>query len=137
MSYRRVIITEFGGPEVLKVVEEAVLPKPEPGEVRVKVLATSASFTDTMIRKGVYRDVKEKPPFSPGYDMVGVVDELGAGVTCRMSRRIKCCTDRPKYSEASASWSTAQAAPSARRCSNWANCSTWRCMGRRPGPSTS
>ena len=81
MTYKRVIITEFGGPEVLKVVAEAMLPEPQAGEVRVKVLVTSACFTDTMIRKGVYRDVKGKPPFSPGYDMIGVVDELGAGVT--------------------------------------------------------
>ena len=79
MSYKRVIVTEFGGPEVLKVVEEAALPEPGPGEVRVKVLVTSACFTDTMIRKGVYFDLKEKPPFSPGYDLVGVVDKLGAG----------------------------------------------------------
>lgn len=69
MSYKRVIVTEFGGPEVLKVVEETALPEPKLGEVRVKVLATSACFTDTMIRKGVYRDVKEKPPFSPGCDL--------------------------------------------------------------------
>jgi NADPH2:quinone reductase len=34
-----------------------------------------------MVRKGLYPDVKEKPPFSPGYDMVGLVDKLGAGVT--------------------------------------------------------
>ena len=81
MSYKRVIITEFGTPDVLKVVEEEVLPEPGPGEVRVKVLATSACFTDTMIRKGMYPDVKEKPPFSPGYDVVGVVDKLGEGVT--------------------------------------------------------
>jgi NADPH2:quinone reductase len=81
MSYKRVIITEFGGPEVLEVIEEEVLPEPGPGEVRVKVLATSATFTDTMIRKGKYPDVKEKPPFSPGYDVVGVVDKLGEGVT--------------------------------------------------------
>jgi len=81
MSYKRVIITEFGGPEVLEVVEEAALPEPGAGQVRVKVLVTSAGFTDTMIRKGVYFDLKEKPPFSPGYDLVGVVDKLGADVT--------------------------------------------------------
>lgn len=81
MGYRRVIITEFGGPEVLKVIEEPVFPEPKPGEVRVKVLAAGAAFTDVMIRKGMYPDVKEKPPFSPGYDMVGVVDKLGEGVT--------------------------------------------------------
>ena len=81
MSYKRVIITRFGGPEVLQIVDEPELPEPGPGEVRVKVLATSASFTDVMIRSGKYPDVKEKPPFSPGCDMVGVVDKLGEGVT--------------------------------------------------------
>ncbi len=81
MSYKRIIITEFGSPNVLNVIEENTLPEPKPGEVRVKVLATCANFTDTMIRKGMYPDVKEKPPFSPGYDMVGIVDKLGEGVT--------------------------------------------------------
>ena len=100
MSYKRVIITEFGGPEVLKVVEEAAPPEPGPGEVRVKVLATSACFTDTMIRKGVYRDVKEKPPFSPGYDVVGVVDELGAGVTkLKVGQRVADLTVTGAYSQ--------------------------------------
>ena len=81
MSYKRVIVTEFGEPEVLKVVQETVLPEPGPGEVRVRVLVTSAGFTDTMVRKGVYFDPKDKPPFAPGCDLVGVVDKLGAGVT--------------------------------------------------------
>ena len=81
MGYRRVVITEFGGPEVLEVVEEATLPEPGAGEVRVRVQATSACFTDTMVRKGVYYGLKQKPPFPPGYDLVGVVDKLGEGVT--------------------------------------------------------
>jgi len=81
MSYKLVVITEFGGPEVLKIAEETALPEPGPGEVRVKVMATSACFTDTMVRKGIYYDVKEKRPFSPGYDLVGVVDKLGSDVT--------------------------------------------------------
>jgi NADPH:quinone reductase-like Zn-dependent oxidoreductase len=100
MSYKRVIVTEFGGPEVLKVVEEAAPPEPGPGEVRVKVLVTSACFTDTMIRKGVYRNVKEKPPFSPGYDVVGVVDELGAGVTkLKVGQRVADLTVTGAYSQ--------------------------------------
>jgi len=81
VTYKRVIIEEFGGPETLKVVEEATLPEPGAGEARVKVLAASATFTDTMVRKGIYYGFKEKPPLSPGYDMVGVVDKLGAGAT--------------------------------------------------------
>ena len=81
MSYKRVVIEKFGGPEVLSLVEEPVLPEPEANEVRVQVLATSANFTDVMIRKGMYPEVKQKPPFSPGYDMVGVVDGVGENVT--------------------------------------------------------
>ena len=77
MSYKRIVITKFGPPKVLKAIEETQLPEPNCGEVRVKVLVTSATFTDVMIRKGQYPDVKEKPPFSPGYDMVGVVDKVG------------------------------------------------------------
>ncbi len=81
MSYKRIVITKFGGPEVLKLIEESTLPEPGAGEVRVKVLATSAAFTDTMIRKGKYPEIRKKPPFSPGYDMIGLVDKLGQGVT--------------------------------------------------------
>ncbi|OQY26506.1 MAG: oxidoreductase [Anaerolineaceae bacterium 4572_5.2] len=66
MSYKHVIITEFGGPEVLEVVEENALPEPGAGEARVKILAASATFTDTMVRKGVYYGFKETPPLSPG-----------------------------------------------------------------------
>ncbi len=65
----------------MQLVEESSLPEPQEGEVRIKVLKTSANFTDIMIRKGKYPDVKDKPPFSPGYDMVGLVDKLGNGVS--------------------------------------------------------
>ena len=77
MSYNRVIVSSFGGPEVLKYVQEKELPEPGQGEVRIKVTAVSACFTDTMVRKGIYFGMKEKPPFSPGYDMVGIIDKTG------------------------------------------------------------
>lgn len=81
MSYKKVTLNEFGSPDVLQVVTEDTLPEPAAGEVRVKVLAASATFTDTLVRKGIYYGFKETPPLSPGYDMVGVVDELGENVT--------------------------------------------------------
>lgn len=100
MGYKRVVITKFGGPEVLKLVEETSLPEPKAGEVRVKVLVTSAAFTDVWIRKGTYPNVKEKPPFSPGYDMVGVVDKLGAGVShLTLGQRVADLTVIGAYSE--------------------------------------
>lgn len=80
MSFLQVVLTRFGGPEHLELRTEEILPEPAPGGIRVRVLVTSAAFTDVMIRKGLYPDVKEKPPFVPGYDLVGVVDALGPGV---------------------------------------------------------
>src|SRR6266542_2742254 len=72
---KRVVVDHFGGPEVLRVVEGDV-PQPGPGEVRVRVLAAGVSFTDAQLRAGTYLGVP-KPPFTPGYDLVGVVEELG------------------------------------------------------------
>jgi NADPH2:quinone reductase len=74
---KRVIVERFGGPEVLKVVDEGP-PRPGPGEVRVRVLAAGVSFTDTQLRAGTYIG-GPRPPFTPGYELVGVVEELGPG----------------------------------------------------------
>lgn len=81
MPYTRVRLNAFGGPEALELETVADLPEPGPGEVRVRVLVTSAAFTDVMIRKGMYPDVKDKPPLTLGYDMIGIVDAAGAGAT--------------------------------------------------------
>ena len=48
---KRVIVDHYGGPEVLRIVEEEV-PRPGPGEVRVRVLAAGVSYTDAMLRVG-------------------------------------------------------------------------------------
>src|SRR5215216_7246090 len=74
---KRVVIDHFGGPEVLTV-EEDDIPQPGPGEVRVRVLAAGVSFSDALLRAGTYLG-GPKPPFTPGYELVGVVEELGAG----------------------------------------------------------
>src|SRR5512132_2015960 len=73
---KRVVVDHFGGPEVLRVVD-ADDPRPGPGEVRVRVLAAGVSFTDAQLRAGTYLPGAPKPPFTPGYELVGVVDELG------------------------------------------------------------
>jgi NADPH:quinone reductase len=75
MKYRHVVVQHTGGPEVLHVVEDE-LPVPGPGQARVKILAADVSFTDVNLRRGRYPGAP-KPPFTPGYAMVGVVDELG------------------------------------------------------------
>ncbi len=79
MKYKRVVITHQGGPEVLQQIEEE-LPEPKTGQVRVKILATGAAFTDVLMREGLYPGVPPLP-YAPGYDIVGIVDQLGTGVS--------------------------------------------------------
>lgn len=79
--YHQVTIEEYGEPAVMKVVKRTVLPEPGAGEVRVKVLSASVSFTDTMVRKGIYPGVASEFPITPGYDLVGIIDKLGEGVS--------------------------------------------------------
>jgi NADPH:quinone reductase-like Zn-dependent oxidoreductase len=81
MTWQHQRISQYGGPEVLQMVEESAIPEPGPGEVRIKVLAAGTGFTDTMIRRGRYPDFKGPLPFTPGYEIVGVVEKAGAGVT--------------------------------------------------------
>jgi NADPH2:quinone reductase len=88
---KRVEIDRFGGPEVLNVVEVDD-PRPGPGEVRVRVLASGVSFTDTQLRAGTYLG-GPKPPFTPGYELVGIVDELGSGCSrVRVGDRVGALT---------------------------------------------
>ena len=48
-TMKRVIVDHFGGPEVVSVIDDRV-PRPGPGEVRVRVLAAGVSFTDAQLR---------------------------------------------------------------------------------------
>jgi NADPH:quinone reductase-like Zn-dependent oxidoreductase len=80
MSWQHIRITRFGGPEVLELAEQPTIPEPGPGEVRIKVLAAGTGFTDSFIRRGRYPDFKGPLPFTPGYELVGVVDKTGLGV---------------------------------------------------------
>ena len=100
MPYTHIVLRDFGGAEELVPETVDALPEPGKGEVRIRVLVTSAAFTDVMIRKGMYPDVKEKPPFVPGYDLVGVVDALGPNVSgFALGDRVADLTTIGAYSE--------------------------------------
>ena len=97
-TMKRVVVDHYGGPEVLRVVEDDV-PQPGPGEVRVRVLAAGVSYTDAMLRAGTYLGVP-KPPFTPGYELVGVVEELGQGCSrLREGDRVVALTVWGAYAE--------------------------------------
>ncbi|HSE66452.1 MAG TPA: medium chain dehydrogenase/reductase family protein [Gemmatimonadales bacterium] len=79
MKHTRIIVTHYGGPDALQVVEED-RPEPKQGEVRVRVLAAGVSLPDLLAREGVHPETPPVP-FTPGWDLVGVVDRLGEGVS--------------------------------------------------------
>jgi NADPH:quinone reductase-like Zn-dependent oxidoreductase len=81
VTVRRLEIRAFGGPEVIRLVEDAALPEPGPGEVRIRVEASSLVFTDTLIRRNLYPVLKPALPVTLGYDLVGRIDGVGSGVT--------------------------------------------------------
>jgi NADPH:quinone reductase-like Zn-dependent oxidoreductase len=75
-------VTEFGGPEVLHVVD---LPDPTagPGQLRIRVRAAAVNPTDTALRDGARADrLKDvPPPHVPGMDVAGVLEQIGQGVS--------------------------------------------------------
>ena len=79
---RAVGVVEFGGPDALEVVE---LPDREagPGEVRIRVRAAAVNPTDTGLRSGAraaqLKDIP--PPYVPGMDAAGVLEQIGEGVS--------------------------------------------------------
>jgi NADPH:quinone reductase-like Zn-dependent oxidoreductase len=76
---KAVWIPKHGDPDVLEVRESA---DPDPGEnqVRVRVRAAGLNFAEVMARQGLYPDAP-KPPMVVGYEVSGVVDAIGAGVS--------------------------------------------------------
>ena len=79
MRHTRITVTHYGGPDALQVVEEDC-PEPRRGEARVRVLAAGVSLPDVMAREGIHPETPPVP-FTPGWDLVGVVDRLGDGVS--------------------------------------------------------
>ncbi len=79
MRHTRIVVAHYGGPDELRLVVEEC-PEPRAGEVRVKVLAAGVALPDVMAREGVHPETP-RVPFTPGWDLVGVVDRLGEGVS--------------------------------------------------------
>jgi NADPH:quinone reductase-like Zn-dependent oxidoreductase len=78
VKHARIVVTHYGGPDAIRVIEED-RPEPKDGEVRVRVLAAGVSMPDIMAREGIHPETPAVP-FTPGWDLIGVVDRLGDGV---------------------------------------------------------
>ncbi|MFF4119043.1 NADP-dependent oxidoreductase [Streptomyces sp. NPDC001714] len=71
-------LTEFGGPEVLRVLDLPV-PHAGPGEIRIRVHAATVNPVDTLVRRGIAFVSDAEPPYVPGMDAAGVIEQIGEG----------------------------------------------------------
>jgi NADPH:quinone reductase len=76
---KAVVVTQFGGPEVLAW-QEVPAPTPGPGQVLIRTEATGVNFADIKTRMGTYHGAG-KPPVIPGLDVAGRIAAVGPGVT--------------------------------------------------------
>jgi NADPH2:quinone reductase len=74
---KAIVVTEFGGPEVLRV-RDVDVPAPRPGEVRINVRTAGLNFIDIYERRG---ELSKRLPYTPGREAAGVVESVGEGVT--------------------------------------------------------
>ena len=79
---RAVGLMVHGGPEVLQVVDVPAV-EAGPGQVRIRNYAAAVNPTDVVGRNGMRAEVQKKdpPPYVPGMDAAGIVDQIGEGVT--------------------------------------------------------
>jgi NADPH2:quinone reductase len=88
---RRIVVPRYGGPEVMTIVEEPI-PEPRPKEIRARIIAAGVGYPDVLIREGMYQ-AGPRPPFTPGYEFIGIVDKLGPGATAfKLGQRVGAIT---------------------------------------------
>ena len=82
---RAVGLFTHGGPEVLQVVEVPEV-HAAPGQVRIRVHAATVNPTDVGVRNGTRAEQQkaDPPPYVPGMEAAGIVDEVGSGVPDRL-----------------------------------------------------
>ncbi|GGE63385.1 quinone oxidoreductase family protein [Priestia taiwanensis] len=94
---KAIVITELGGPEVMKYMEVA-MPSVKENEVLIRVEKTSVNFADVKSRYG--KKGAAKLPFIPGIDAAGVVVEVGANVTSfQVGQRVLAFPSNGSYAE--------------------------------------
>ena len=104
---KTVVIEEFGGPEMMKLVERDV-GEPGPGQVRIRHHACGLNFIDVYQRTGLY---PLQLPHALGMEAAGVIEAVGEGVT-----HLKV-GDRAAYtSQPPGSYSEARVMPAAQVC---------------------
>jgi len=75
---RSIIFEKFGEPAEVLTVRDVTLPEPQPGEVRVRMLAAPVNPSDLLTVRGQYARLP-KLPATPGFEGVGIVEAAGPG----------------------------------------------------------
>ncbi|MFZ9080253.1 MAG: NADPH:quinone oxidoreductase family protein [Alphaproteobacteria bacterium] len=95
---RAVVAEAVSNPQDLKVVELPE-PRPGPGQIRIDVKAASLNFADSLIISHKYQ-LKPEFPFSPGFEVAGIVSSVGEGVTdFKVGTRVIATMDYGAYRE--------------------------------------
>ena len=79
---------EHGAPRDVLAIEEVEAPTPGPGEVLVRAEAVTLNFNDIDGIYGRYRTVPVPAPYTPGMEVLGVVDAAGAGAEALLGTRV-------------------------------------------------
>jgi Alcohol dehydrogenase GroES-like domain len=78
---KAICVHSFGGPEMLRY-EDAPTPEPAADELGVRVHAAGVNALDWLVREGGFEEFGHiAVPWIPGWDLSGVVEEVGSGVT--------------------------------------------------------
>jgi NADPH:quinone reductase len=93
-----VVVRRYGGPDVLSL-EQAPAPRPGRDEVLIEIHAAGVAFGDTLRRQGLAGAAR--PPFIPGYDVVGRIAALGSGVSgWKLGERVGAYVEYGGYAQA-------------------------------------
>src|SRR5208282_5850166 len=85
---KAICVSQFGGPEALKLEDRPDPRPPQSGEVLIRVKAAGVNPYDTYMRSGAYGSGNPALPFTPGSDAAGIVESVGADVDLKPGHRV-------------------------------------------------
>ena len=81
-------VHRYGAPRDVLQLEEIDPPEPGAGEVRIRVQAVTLNFNDLDGIHGRYKTVRAPVPYTPGMEVLGVVEQCGPGADAWMGKRV-------------------------------------------------